>query len=307
MMRTTFIKTLTGMAASDDSIYVVSGDAGFGVFEDYKSMYPGRYINSGIAEANATGYAAGMAMAGFNVFVYNIIPFVLYRCFEQVRNDICYQRLPVTLIGIGSGLTYAPGGMTHYSVEDLSLCLALPNLTVISPVDGIETKAAVEYAVQSETPVYIRIAKSGEPVMKEKRVNHILAPEVIREGEGVAVVAYGSIISEAVAAADFLAESGIRVKIISLPTIQPLDMKSLENVLSDTDHVLVLEEHFRHGGLYTRLLDGFRQSGLKQQLYSMAISNQFIHDVRNQSGMRKRFQIDSDAICSNIKKITGIH
>ncbi len=305
-MRTTFIKTLTERAVSDESIYVVSGDAGFGVFEDYKALYPGRYINSGIAEANATGYAAGMAMAGFNVFVYNIIPFVLYRCFEQVRNDICYQRLPVTLVGIGAGLTYAPGGMTHYSVEDLSLCLALPNLTVISPADGIETRAAVDYAVQSEAPVYIRIAKSGEPVMKDVRENGILSPGVIRDGEGIAVVAYGSIVAEAVQAADRLKDSGIRPKIVSLPTIQPLDMESLDAVLSNTEHVIVLEEHFRHGGLYTRLLERFSEAGISRRIYPMAIPNRFIHAIRNQAGMRQMFGIDSDSVIKKIKEISKI-
>lgn len=302
-MRTTFIKTLTGMAAEDESIYVVSGDAGFGVFEDYTSNYPDRYINSGIAEANATGYAAGMAMAGFNVFVYNIIPFVLYRCYEQVRNDICYQRLPVTLIGIGSGLTYAPGGMTHYSVEDLSLCLSLPNLTVISPVDGVETRAAVEYAGQCDGPVYIRIAKSGEPAMKERRTNSILSPEVIREGDDIALVTYGSVITEAMSAADRLKESGIELKVISIPTIQPLDMDTLLDQLHGITHVIVLEEHFQQGGLYTRLLEAMNGNQGKV-LHPMGIPNGFIHDIRNQSGMREMFHIDADAIVLNAQRLS---
>ena len=129
-MRKTFIETLTKIAERDDSIYIISGDAGFGVFEDYCRIKPQRFINAGVAEANTIGYAAGLTLSGFKVFVYNIVPFVLYRCYEQVRNDICYQQLPVTLIGIGCGLTYAPGGMTAWGASAGNAARSGPQLYI---------------------------------------------------------------------------------------------------------------------------------------------------------------------------------
>src|SRR3989338_2535360 len=126
-------------------------------------------------------FSAGLALAGYKVFVYNIIPFVLYRCYEQVRNDICYQRLPVTLVGIGSGVTYAPQGMTHYSVEDIAVARSLPNLTIFSPADPMEAKLCAEYAVKNNAPVYIRIAKSGEPPIHKNDLKDISKPILINE------------------------------------------------------------------------------------------------------------------------------
>lgn len=118
----------------------MSGDAGYGVLDEYKKCFPNRYLNLGVAEQNMISFSAGLGLAGYNVFIYNIVPFVLYRCYEQVRNDICYQRLPVTLIGIGSGVTYAPQGITHYGVEDVSIARTLPNLVILSPSDPIEAE-----------------------------------------------------------------------------------------------------------------------------------------------------------------------
>src|SRR5690242_9623991 len=129
-MRNAFIDTILASCGQRDDIFIISGDAGLGVFDNFKEKFPGRFLNLGAAEQNTISFAAGLALTGFKVVVYNIIPFVLYRCYEQVRNDICYQDLPIILAGIGSGLTYSPQGMTHYSIEDLGIARTLPNLTV---------------------------------------------------------------------------------------------------------------------------------------------------------------------------------
>ena len=302
-MRNTFIKTLTDISHSDDSVYIISGDAGFGVFEDYKSLKPDRFINAGIAEANMIGYSAGLAMTGFNVFVYNIIPFVLYRCYEQVRNDICYQKVPVTLIGIGSGLTYAPAGMTHYGVEDLTICQTLPNLVVISPSDPVETEAAVRYAAKSENPVYIRVAKSGEQVVRVSGCSDILSPAVISDGGEVAILTYGSIINEAVTAVETLKNKGISPRLISVPTIQPFPGEKIMSLLNGCKTVIILEEHMRFGGLTSRLTDYLTERQINDfKIIPLTLPQQFIHSVNNQSGMRKKFGIDSESIINAVIK-----
>src|SRR3990167_8544765 len=155
-MRNTLINTIIDACKKREDVFVISGDAGLGVFDEFKEAYKNRFLNLGIAEQNMASFAAGLAMSDFKVYLYNIIPFLLYRCYEQVRNDICYQRLPVTLVGIGSGLTYAPQGMTHYSVEDIAIARTLPNLVILSPSDPVEAQGCVEYAFKSKKPVYIR-------------------------------------------------------------------------------------------------------------------------------------------------------
>ena len=297
-MRNTFIKTLYELAKDDDSIYVVAGDAGFGVFEAFRGTWPNRFINSGIAEANMIGYSAGMAMAGFNVFVYNIIPFLLYRCYEQVKNDICYQHLPVTLIGTGAGLTYAPGGMTHYSVEDLGICATLPNLTVISPIDPVETAAAVRYATASESPVYIRLAKSGEPVIRQDMCADILKPAVIREGEDVVLLSYGTVFEEAIVAAEELKKLGVNLGLVSVPTLNPFPRDEIIELIKDFSLVITLEEQFSSTGLGMKITDLFVQEQINAVLVKLALPVCFIHKVNNQTGMRKYYGIDSKAVIS---------
>ena len=302
-MRNSFIREIESLAKHDNSLYVISGDAGFGVFENFSADYPGQFINGGIAEANTIGYAAGLAMTGFNVFVYNIIPFVLLRSYEQVRNDICYQRLPVTLVGIGSGLTYAPGGMTHYSVEDLGVCLSLPNLTVLSPSDPVETKAAVSYAYKAKEPVYIRLAKSGEPILRNDGCERILDPFVVEDGEGVAVIGYGNILKEAVDGAHALHRENIYPRIVSVPCIQPFPKELLAKILQGCSTVFILEEHFRSGGLATRFMDHEAGKTLQADVISLSLPDHFIHDINTQKGMRKKYGLDSHAIAQRIRGI----
>jgi transketolase len=181
-MRNSFVNTIIDSCNKRDDIFILSGDAGLGVFDQFKEDYPDRFLNMGLAEQNTIGFAAGLAMSGYRVVVYNIIPFVLYRCYEQVRNDICYQKLPVVLVGIGSGVTYAPMGMTHYSIEDIGLARTLPNMTVISPCDPIEARLAAAHALESTTPLYVRLAKRGEPDIHTNSDFDILKPQVIRQG-----------------------------------------------------------------------------------------------------------------------------
>jgi transketolase len=261
---------------------------------------PQRFINTGVAEANTIGYAAGIALIGFNVFVYNIVPFVLYRCYEQIRNDICYQQLPVTLIGIGCGLTYAPGGMTHYSVEDIALCRTLPNLSVISPIDPVETEAAVRFAATADTPVYIRIAKVGEPTFTKDKNLDILKPRVVRQGGNVAILSYGSVFAEAAEACDRLAQSKIFPRLISVPTLQPFPGAELWKLIEDCQAVITLEEHFAFGGLatmVTELLAGRRNAPRLKRLF---LPNAFIHDVRKQSSLRELYGLNAQSVIASV-------
>jgi transketolase len=302
-MRNSFIKSLMEIARKDTSIFIITGDAGFGVFDGYRSLMPDRFINAGVAEANMIGFAAGMSLAGFNIFVYNIIPFILYRCYEQVRNDICYQRLPISLVGIGSGLTYAPSGMTHYGTEDIAIASTLPNLAVISPVDPVETKAAVQFAVRHNGPVYIRIAKTGEPVIRAENKVDITQPAVISEGEKIAIISYGSIVAECLEALELLKAKAINPRLISIPMLRPFPKESLYLLLRDIKYVFVVEEHLRTGGLASRMSEFILEHKLDIELYLKTLPDEFIHDIRNQAGMRKHYGLSSQKIAEAVKQI----
>lgn len=292
-MRNTVIKRITEIAKTKDDLFLITGDAGFGVLDEYCKSYPKRFLNLGIAEQNMISFASGLAMVGYKVVVYNIIPFLLYRCYEQVRNDICYQNLPVILIGIGSGLTYAPQGVTHYSVEDIQIALSLPNLQVMSPSDPFEAEACIEYAIKSSYPSYIRIAKSGEPKIHPGKLDNICDPIVVHYGKRVAVLMHGSVSIEVAEAVKDMKNSPM---IISIPMLAPLNFNKLTELLKDIETVLTIEEHFVYGGLGTILADWISVNRLPYKLVKLGIKNEFIHHIKNTKGMREHYRIDSLSI-----------
>lgn len=306
-MRSAFINRITSEVSNNNDIFIISGDAGLGVFDDFKNNMPDNFINLGIAEQNATGFAAGMAIAGFKVYVYNIIPFLLYRPYEQVRNDICYQNLPVTLVGIGSGVTYAPQGMTHYSIEDIAIARTLPNLTVISPSDPIEAELAAEYSLTSKNPVYVRLAKRGEPnIHIDKNIN-ITEPILIKDGEDVCIIFHGTIGTEVMDARKELLKDGINVKVISIPMLNPINNDALIKIIGNSiKHIVSIEEHYKVGGLGSILLEIFASNKINDyELTTLGITHRFIHEVKDQNGMRKLFGLSKNSIVTVVRNILG--
>lgn len=302
-MRTHFIDTVVGECATRDDLMVLSGDAGLGVFDGLQRDFPDRFLNLGIAEQNMAGFAAGMALSGVKVFVYNIIPFVLYRCYEQVRNDICQQRLPVVLVGTGSGITYAPAGVSHYAVEDIGLARTLPNLTVISPADPLEAKAAACYALTAREPVYVRLAKSGEPALTTEVVEDITAPRVVSGGGDIAILFHGSIADEVVAARDALAAEGVRPMLVSVPLLQPLQGERLRELLKGVKGVISVEEHFAETGLGGILKCLYATVRPPWSLRTLGVPDRFIHDVCDRGGMRVRLGISSADIAAEVREM----
>lgn len=298
-MRNTVIKKINEYAQQDEAVFLIAGDAGFGVLDDYKKKFSDRYLNLGVAEQNMISFAAGLGLAGYKVFVYDIVPFVLYRCYEQVRNDICYQRLAVTLIGIGSGVTYAPGGMTHYSVEDIGLARTLPNLIILSPADPKEAQCSAEFAFTSDKPVYIRVPKSGEPVIHENSVEDITKPIVVRDGSDVAVLFHGSISQEVMEALKDLSQMPL---VVSVPMIQPLDFDVLLKKLRKVHTIITVEEHFVDGGLGSVLAEWITKNGLSLKLERLGIRNEFLHRIKNTKGMRDFYGISAIKIKKRIKE-----
>jgi len=269
LVRNSLINVITEYAEKDNKLFLISGDAGYGVLDEFNKRFPDRYLNMGVAEQNMISFAAGLGLAGYKVFVYNIIPFILYRCYEQVRNDVCYQRLSITLIGIGSGVTYAPQGVTHYAVED-------------------------------KLPVYIRVAKSGETIIHKHGAEDITKPLVVSQGKQVAVLFHGSIGVEVIKAIEDMKKHPI---VISIPMIQPLDFRCLLERLGGIRSLITVEEHFREGGLGTVISEWLTKEKLPFKLVRLGIKNEFIHSIKNKSGMRDLYGISSEKIRRTISRV----
>jgi transketolase len=304
-VRNAFIDTIIEACRNRDDIYILSGDAGLGVFDGFKAEFPDRFRNMGVAEQNTISFAAGLAMTGYKVIIYNIIPFLLYRCYEQVRNDICYQELPLVLVGTGSGITYAPMGMSHYSVEDIGIARTLPNLTTISPIDPVEARAAARFSLDSDLPVYVRLAKRGEPDFHLDEVHDISLPQVVRKGEKVAIIFHGSISEEVMAAYVELQGLGYDPMIVSVPTLQPLAVDNLSNLLAGVTHLVCVEEHFVNSGLGCILSQLKTRYETSWKLTTLGIPFEFIHTVGKTGYLRSEFGISASDIIRVVLAGTG--
>ena len=161
-MRNAFIDELVTAARSNEKIVLVVGDLGYGVVEPFASQFPDRFFNSGIAEQNMMGFSAGLASEGYHVFVYSIANFPTFRCAEQVRNDVDYHKLPVTIVSVGGGLAYGNLGYSHHAVQDYALIRIMPNMLIASPGDPMEVRACMRFLIQNPQPSYLRLGKAGE-------------------------------------------------------------------------------------------------------------------------------------------------
>lgn len=289
-MRNTIAKCIAQKACENKDFFLITGDAGLGVWDEYQNLYASQYANPGINEALCVGMASGLALAGKKVVYYNIAPFVIMRPYEQVRNDICYQELPVILVGTGSGLTYMPSGMTHYSIEDIALCLTLPNLDIFSPCDPLEAKMCFEYAYVSNRPSYIRIPKAGEPTLHTDSIDDITRAQILHLGsKDLALVTHSSMASQVLEAGKQLGASVITLPFINTPNLQ------VQELLESFERVVVIEEHYRYGGLGTLL-----QERLSMPVQVIGLENEFIHFIGNQACARAHFGLDSVGIVEKI-------
>lgn len=223
-MRTAFINTLVDLAEEDERIFLLVGDLGYSVVEQFKVLYPERYYNMGVAEQNMMGVAAGLALSNKVVFTYSFGTFTTFRCLEQIRNDICYHNLNVKIIGIGTGFAYGTLGMTHHATEDSMVMAAIPGMTVITPCDAVETRLAIKAVMDWNGPCYIRIHRTGEPIVHTTEPKFEIGKAiVIKRGEDMNLVATGYIINNVMKAAEMLEREGYSVGVVSMHTTKPID------------------------------------------------------------------------------------
>lgn len=304
-MRDSFSDELTRLGRDDARVTLVCADIGNHMFDRFKTACPGRFHNVGIAEAAMTGVAAGLAMAGMRPFTYTIAAFNPGRCAEQIRLDICQHNLPVIVVGTGGGLSYASLGPTHHALEDIAWMRAIPNMTVLCPGDPLEVRAAMRLALAQTGPVYLRIGKKGEAKV------HTEVPAVgrggalrIREGTDAALLAVGTMLPEAVAAANILADHGITAAVYSLFSIKPLDTGLLGRLFDPAGPVravAVLEEHGAAGGAWSAVAEWLAErGGASPPLVRFGTPDVFLHQAGGQEWVRRQVGLDAAAIAERM-------
>ncbi len=249
--RDAFQRTLIDLATNDQRIVAVVNDSvGSSKLGAFQDAFPDRLINVGIAEQNMIGVGAGLANGGRIPFVSGAAPFLTGRGLEQIKADVAYSNANVKLCGQSPGMAYGELGPTHHSIEDLAWLRAIANLPVIVPADPIETEAVIRWAAATEGPAFIRVSRM--PVTVIHRPDYVFELGVMtrmRDGDDVTIVACGTLVERAIAAADQLARRGLGARVLNVPTVRPLDKGAIVAAAEDTGGIVTVEEHTVHGGL----------------------------------------------------------
>lgn len=302
-MRDAFARELTALAVADERVVLLSGDIGNRMFNDFKSRCPDRFYNCGVAEANMMGVAAGLALSGLRPVVYTIVPFVTTRCLEQIRVDVCYHQAPVTIVGVGGGLSYAGLGATHHSCEDIAFLRMLPHMSVVCPGDPQEVRLALRASLAHPGPVYLRLGKKGEPAIHPPLESFTIGRGIrVREGGEVVILSTGNMLPTAVEAATRLEDAGHACGVVSLHTVKPLDDALLADAFSQAALVVTLEEHSVMGGLGGAIAEWLadRAPG-GARLLRLGTADTFLHEGGSQDYARSRFGLDVLTIVERIQ------
>ena len=272
-MRNAFIDELVLLAEQHPHIALVVGDLGFSVVEPFADRFPDRFINAGVAEQNMTGLAAGMASEGFHVFTYSIANFPTFRCAEQIRNDVDYQKLPVTVVSVGGGLAYGALGYSHHAVQDYALMRSFQNMLIAAPGDPLETRACMRFLVANPQPSYLRLGKAGEPVFHK-------IPEVVpgrwstvSEGRGEApdvLLTTGATLGLAMDWQRRDSYRGHAVKSLPLWSMATKHMQAAQ--VRGAGRVTTLEDHLPDGGFGSWLMESLSHDpDLRTRLDAVAL------------------------------------
>lgn len=249
--RDAFAETLERLAAENDTVVAVCNDSvGSSKLGNFKTKFPERLINVGIAEQNMVGVGAGLANGGRLPFVCGAAPFLTGRALEQIKADISYSNANVKLVGISSGMAYGELGPTHHSIEDFAWMRVLPNLPVIAPCDRIETAAAVEWAANYAGPCFLRLSRVGVPDLLPEGHQYVLGKaNTLRDGADVTLIANGTLTHRMMKAADILAGLGISARVLNMATVRPIDEEAIIAAAKETGAIVTAEEHSVFGGL----------------------------------------------------------
>ena len=316
-MRNRFADTFYELGKADPRLCVVVADISpAGSIAKFRSEYPDRFINTGVAEQIMIGMVAGMAQRGLRPFAYTIATFTLYRPFEMVRDDLCYQNLPVTISlfadlvdenlvreRLMATLSGFFGGATHHAQEDVAIASTIPNMSVIAPCDPSETEAATRWCASEEHgPVYLRLGKAGEPDLTSR------APEpwrfgkirLLKAGSDVCVLSYGTIMKQAFGVAERFEAKGESAAIYGVPTIKPLDRDGLSEVLGRFSRVVVIEECAPNGSFAMQVQQLAWQIRATCRIEAFTLQDAFIHCYGSHEDLLAAHGLSVPIICDRL-------
>ena len=292
---------LYDIALGDPNVILLAADTGALMFKEFKRNIPKQFFNVGVAEQNAISAATGLALTGRHVFVFGITTFVTLRCYEQIKIDMCYMELPVTILGMGTGYTYSSDGPTHHMTEDISIMRALPGITIWSPSDYAMTAQAVHLAYQTLGPSYIRIDKGPFTHIYENR-NHNFndGMAVLQPGKDLTIIATGIMTSQALELARELEKSRIQAGVIDLYRLKPVNQKLLIDAIKSSPRILTMEEHTVSGGIGSIVCEILADNSILIPVKRFGIPDRYCIEVGSRNMIRQLDGLDVASISRTV-------
>ena len=300
--RNSYGNALVELGKEHEELVVLDADlAGSTQTGVFGKAFPERHINCGIAEANMTGVAAGLAASGKIPFMSSFAMFATARNFEQIRNSIGYPQLNVKIAASHAGISVGEDGATHQCLEDMALMRQIPGMVVLNPADDVEARAAIKAAFEHVGPVYIRLGRLAVPVLNDEETYKFELGKgvVLKEGTDVTIFATGLEVYEAVLAAEMLEKDGISAEVVNIHTIKPIDKELVVASATKTGKVVTVEEHFTIGGLGSAVCEVLSENAPTKVLRIG------IDDVFGESGpaleLIHKYELDAEGIYKKVK------
>jgi len=302
-MRQAFSDAIVSAAKADTRVLVLTGDHGYALFDSFRRECPRQYINCGVAEQNMVGVAAGLAKAGYRPIVYGLAAFVPMRVLEQVKIDVCYEGLPVVLIGDGAGLVYSQLGASHQCIEDIACTRSLPGLSVMSPADRFEMTATMKLATSLESPVYLRIGKSDRGDVHDGPIKVRSGEPILVGGRSNSRIAFFATGSQVRTALDLI-KRGIEAEVWSVPVVKPLSKGTILEVAGRVDRLVTLEEHSTYGGLGAAVSELISES-CPRPLLRIGVEDRFSARCGSWEYLLQEHKLDVASIESRLRAFLG--
>jgi transketolase len=303
-MRNTFSDYVYELAKKNNKIKIIAADISpSGKLAELQKKYPEKIVNVGVAETSMISLCAGLAVSGYLPFAYTIATFSIFRPFEMIRVDLCYQNLPVTIVGMGGGTVYSTLGATHMAQEDISVMRSLPNMKILCPLDSLELKSCLNYIVSKPRgPVYLRIGKSGEKNFTQKTNNKWKFGKIrkIVNGKKICLIGYGPLMKIFFDILAKLKKGGINPSIYSCHTMKPFDADGLNKIFKKYKKIITLEDHSEIGGLGSIVKKNAFENKFKGKISSFSLKDQYIKCYGSQDDLLKKHGISKQKIIKEI-------
>jgi transketolase len=306
LMRDAFIGEIYKSAINDKNIIFISADFGAAALDDFRTNLPDQFIHAGISEQNMVDVGVGLALVGKTVFLYAMAPFITTRCYEQIKAVISSMQLPITLIAVGVGLGYDHATLTHFTTEDIAIMRALNGIQIITPVDSESAVFMAKKCVNNPKFTYVRLERNPQPDLYGKELFQYFEQGFfrIKTGNSIAIVASGYMTHKAIEVYKKLDEIGIKLDVIDVFRIKPLNNSTLPELLSCYKSIITLEEQMLDGGFGSAILELLADNGICIPVKRIGIRNGFKVVNGNRAHLNKLYSIDIDSVISSVREMT---